>query len=128
MAEGNKYVYHYTDKEGLDGIIKDGGIRPSVDTKKDAVLGKGVYFTPLPPSTASDKLLDNNYDNATKDPSKVDYYIKIDKDKAGRYKEHHGDRIIGVVPGNKPLSLTAADAVGVRNPDGTYEEYKLKKK
>ena len=82
----------------------------------------------MPPSTPSNKLLDNNYDNATKDPNKVGYYVKIDKNSIGSYKERQRGRVIGVVPGNKPLSLGVADAVGVRNPDGTYEEYELPRK
>ena len=58
------YLYHYTSKKGLKGIEKDGAIRSSEDTTRDAVMGKGVYLTSLPPSTKDKHLLKNNWDSS----------------------------------------------------------------
>ncbi len=43
-------LYHYTNCEGMVGIMSSGRIRSSIDLNRDAVLGRGVYFCDLPPS------------------------------------------------------------------------------
>lgn len=55
-------VYHYTNKEGYDGIVRSGAIRPSVVKHGDALYGEGVYCTSLPPRTPFYEVLMNNYD------------------------------------------------------------------
>lgn len=126
MAESDKY-YHYTSKEGLTGILEAGEILPSVDTKTDTMMGKGVYLTGKDPSTPTAKLLYNNYDSTTAaaNPEKVDYYIKFDANDLGKVKKHDGKRDVIVKPGGG-LKLTKAEAVGMRHADGSYVEHNLK--
>jgi len=46
-----RWLYHYTDQEGHDGIIKDQAIRAStIEGKKHTHYGKGVYLSDLHPS------------------------------------------------------------------------------
>ena len=95
-------LYHYTSAEGCKGILRDGVIRSSTDTKRDAVLGRGVYLTSLPPTTDDWKLLKNNYDGNRRflleQLEKVDYYIVFDsKDLHGVIKAQ-GSRDVWMVP------------------------------
>ncbi len=119
-------AYHYTDRSGMKGILASGKINSSLDTKKDAVKGEGVYLTEMPPSTPSEKLLQNNYDNGTINPQKVDSYVKFDKSKLDGAKHYKGDRDVIVVEGSSGLDLRSAEAVGQRRPDGSYEGRNLK--
>ena len=55
-------VYHYTDEEGLEGIVKSGVLRVSQIKQGDANYGDYyLYVTELPPSTPFYKVLTNNY-------------------------------------------------------------------
>ncbi|KXJ13888.1 uncharacterized protein LOC110239668 [Exaiptasia diaphana] len=74
-----KYFYHYTDERGAYGILSSGIIKESTDTQRDAILGKGVYVTDLPPRTLDNQLLVNNYDGATKagDTNNVSYCVQL---------------------------------------------------
>jgi hypothetical protein len=125
MAESNQYVYHYTDKEGIKGILESGKIRPSVDTQRDAMMGKGVYLTSKDPSTSTKDLLDNNYDSAAKNPEKVDHYIKFNERDVGKVQKYDGERDVVLKPG-RGLDLKKAEAIGERQTDGSYVERNLK--
>lgn len=43
MASGP--FYHYTTRESLDLIKSSKKLLPSLDSTRDALIGKGVYFT-----------------------------------------------------------------------------------
>jgi len=45
-----KYFYHYTDRNGAEGIRMAQRIKRSASDVKDTVYGYGVYLTDLPPS------------------------------------------------------------------------------
>ena len=52
MSEDNKTtLYHYTNEEGADAIMKTGELRPSLESQGDAVCGDGVYATKLSPDS-----------------------------------------------------------------------------
>lgn len=40
-------MYHYTNKKGHDAIKEHGYIAQSIDTVKDAVFGKGIFWFAL---------------------------------------------------------------------------------
>ncbi len=44
-------LYHYTTKDGMDAIMASRRIRCSKDFRRDAKLGKGIYFCDLPPES-----------------------------------------------------------------------------
>ena len=77
------YLYYYTSDKGLRGIQRDGVIRSSSDTMRDAILGRGVYLTALPPATKDTALLKNNWDGNKKFHSNkqenLSHYIQFSK-------------------------------------------------
>ena len=55
-------LYHYTRKDGKDGIVEGGVIYQSTDHIKDCLLGEGVYLTSLSPSKhTKEEIAKNNY-------------------------------------------------------------------
>ena len=47
----HRYLYHYTDEQGYNGIRSTRSIRPStIEGVKNTHYGRGVYLTPLCPS------------------------------------------------------------------------------
>jgi hypothetical protein len=95
-------LYHYTSDEGLRGIKSDRVIRSSADTTRDAVLGRGVYLTSLPPSTKDKDLLKNNWDgNRNFYSSKQDnltHYIQFSKKDLPSAEKSGGSRNVWRVP------------------------------
>ena len=55
-------LYHYTTKDGKDGIAQGRVIYQSTDQIKDCLLGEGVYLTSLSPrSHSKEDIARNNY-------------------------------------------------------------------
>jgi len=73
-----KYLYHYTDTTGAEGISQSGTIAASTD----GYDGAGTYVTAKPPRCTSETLLRNNYGGGAtgKDDSRVESYVRIDND------------------------------------------------
>jgi len=96
------WLYHYTSAEGYTGILSDGVIRSSADTSRDAVLGRGVYLTSLPPSTDNWTIIKNNWDGKRrallKKLNKVDYYIVFDSKDLPGVTRAVGKRDVWMVP------------------------------
>jgi hypothetical protein len=96
------YLYHYTSDEGLQGIQRDGVIRCSSDTTRDAILGKGVYLTSLPPSTKDRDLLKNNWDGSKRFYSSkqenLSYYVEFAKRDLPHAQKSGGSRDVWMVP------------------------------
>jgi hypothetical protein len=95
-------LYHYTSAEGCKGILSDGVIRSSTDTTRDAVLGRGVYLTSLPPSTGDWRLIRNNWDGKRRvllsKLNKVDCYIVFDSKDLPGVTRAAGKRDVWMVP------------------------------
>jgi hypothetical protein len=110
-------LYHYTTADGCKGILKDGRIRRSTDTARDAVLGEGVYLTSLQPSTGDWRLIKNNWDGKRSTMlnklDKVDYYIVFDSDDLRDVMKARGKRDIWMVPGDIYLDEVPCE-IGVR--------------
>jgi len=111
------WLYHYTSAEGYTGILSDGVIRSSADTSRDAVLGRGVYLTSLPPSTDNWTIIKNNWDGKRrallKKLNKVDYYIVFDSKDLPGVTRAVGKRDVWMVPYDIDLDEVPCD-VGVR--------------
>ena len=111
------WLYHYTSAEGYTGILSDGVIRSSADTTRDAVLGRGVYLTSLPPSTDNWTIIKNNWDGKRrallKKLNKVDYYIVFDSKDLPGVTRAVGKRDVWMVPYDIDLDEVPCD-VGVR--------------
>jgi len=96
------YLYHYTSDKGLRGIQREGVIRSSADTTRDAVLGRGVYLTSLPPSTKDKALLKNNWDGSRKFSStkqnNLDYCVRFKTKDLPCAQKSGGSRDVWMVP------------------------------
>ena len=90
VSTTNRYKYHYTNEQGLQGIVQSGKIYPSRNTERDAVLGQGVYLTDRAPNTGKSRILQNNYgpDPGYHKQDRADYYIKIPADAVPTIKEN----------------------------------------
>lgn len=90
MAMSSTNLYHYTTKEGRDGILNQMFINASTDTKDRtgrtvaAYYGPGVYFTSYRPRNARDEIIKRIYDDgemATSDKwDNLNYEVTIRKD------------------------------------------------
>ena len=68
------YVYHYTSRQGYEGILKSRSFRSTFGLS----FGKGVYFTRLSPHHSRKKILANNYSQQRdRIPEKVKYVFAI---------------------------------------------------
>ena len=84
-----KTYYHYTNREGYEGILATGVIRPSLRvrgaTYGDAVLGEGIYLTSITPeeiaAARSDEYAMNDiiYElfNITETEAKLAYFFEL---------------------------------------------------
>jgi hypothetical protein len=110
-------LYHYTSAEGCLGILMDGVIRSSTDTARDAVLGRGVYLTSLPPSTDDWRLIKNNWvgkrSAVLNKLDKVDYYIVFDHTNLPGVRKAASKRDVWMVPYDIDLNLVPCN-IGVR--------------
>lgn len=107
-------LYHYTTKEGKDGIESSRVIHQSVSggAKDDARFGDGVYLTSLPPNSTKTKLLINNWDGLARQVQKrinwvkVRCYIALDLNTSNVGEVGDGDRDIYLHPGD--LHITSS--------------------
>jgi HYD1 signature containing ADP-ribosyltransferase len=76
---------HYTSKEGYEGILKTGIIKPSLKSsgRKDATFGDGVYLTTIEPIEVARALQMGNMDvpielfGTAVDVDTLDYYFQL---------------------------------------------------
>ncbi|GAB6028011.1 hypothetical protein CHUAL_002238 [Chamberlinius hualienensis] len=81
MDDRDKYLYHYTNPRGSNGILNDRLIRVTEAESRFAWYGRGVYMTALSPTVGRHKLLYNNHRKRdTRDSNlwaKTSIYFKI---------------------------------------------------
>ena len=122
----NKY-YHYTDRQSAIGILESRVIRQSEDTHNDAVMGKGIYFTQLDPSTSKHEVAKNNYDdNEINWKSKIEdgktdavIEVKFRKDEVQDYSSEL-KRDVHVHRGNILLEEVKDPKIHFKTGDKTY--------
>ena len=71
-----EFMYHYTTKQGLDGILQSGHICMS---EVQGEFPRGVYFTDLDPNISKSEILRNNYGHGRMNQyySSADYFIQF---------------------------------------------------
>lgn len=116
MNQSSRYLYHYTNKEGVDGIRKSGVILPSTDTRRDAIMGKAVYLTDIAPCNKKYDILENNYgaDPGRRTQDRADYYVKIPRDSVRTFKANDPSREVYRSAGEgRPVNLTNIEDVKI---------------
>ena len=114
--------YHYTNKEGADGINKSGTLR-STEMRDyiDAAGGEGIYVTDMDPWNHSKAdILTNNYGKETEDnEDKADYYVKfyVTKERWNVKKVRDHVFVITDKKGNgKEMRVTGSDILAYPKP------------
>ncbi|TPW37697.1 hypothetical protein FKM52_21245 [Mixta tenebrionis] len=81
VTKSNKNIlYHYTDDDGLAGILKSKEMRPSLkaNNPKDARYGDGQYFTDIIPGTKTNAQLSRKFIRIPFLGDKFKNYIAVD--------------------------------------------------
>ncbi|HCQ6997709.1 TPA: hypothetical protein OL686_004624, partial [Escherichia coli] len=73
-------LYHYTDDDGLAGILRSKEIRPSLkaNNPKDAYYGDGQYFTDIIPGTKTNNQLSRAFVRIPFLGNKFKNYVAVD--------------------------------------------------
>lgn len=73
-------LFHYTDKAGLEGIMKTRLLRPSLVALNpaDARYGDGQYFSDVVPGTASLSVLSRLFLGFPFQGQRFTHYVKVD--------------------------------------------------
>ena len=73
-------LYHYTNENGMQGIIDSGELNPSLkaNNPKDARFGDGQYLSDILPGTKSPAQLSRKFIGNPYQGRKYDFYVEID--------------------------------------------------
>lgn len=73
-------LYHYTNEDGMSGIVGSGNMRPSLkaNNPKDARYGEGQYLTTIGPGTKSGGQLSHAFIRVRWGGGKFSHYVEID--------------------------------------------------
>lgn len=115
-------LYHYTNSEGIQGIVTSGVIAPSTETKNDAIFGPGVYATTYGPENSKTMIAQNNYGNAW-DPNmmqgKVNYCFEFKVPSNIVVQAPVNDRDIWII--DRPVVLNEAQSVKIHALQSTRQ-------
>ncbi|MGW5411793.1 HYD1 signature containing ADP-ribosyltransferase family protein [Actinomadura geliboluensis] len=84
MIPGNsiptQHPFHYTDEQGLRGILESGFLRPSLraSNPKDARYGDGCYLSDIRPGTISPKRLSRRLVGVPWMSQRFTHYVELD--------------------------------------------------
>jgi ADP-ribosyltransferase of polymorphic toxin system len=116
----HRYLYHYTDEEGYNGILSSLSIRPStLSGVKTTHYGQGVYFTPIGPAEIPilgiPEFLQLVFGDVTAHSvTRTTHYISVRVDPnwyamAARDPEYGWwMKDIWIVPGDEPMDISKA--------------------
>jgi hypothetical protein len=99
------HLFHYTTKEGQDGILESKLLLPSrlANNPNDARYGDGQYLTDIAPGTRSGSQLSYAFVRMPYSAAKYTHFIQID---TTGLTVTLGRAHVYVVPGTDPLDLT----------------------
>jgi ADP-ribosyltransferase of polymorphic toxin system len=101
---GLRNLYHYTDEAGLNGILNEGKLNPSLKTlrPRDVKYGNGQYFTDIPPGTMIPKDLSTALVQNPYQVKKFTHYLEINPNGLNVIQGRSG---VYVIPNEVPLDL-----------------------
>ena len=99
-----KYLFHYTDEKGLNGILKSKELLPSVkaNNPKDARYGNGQYLSDIEPGTKTPAQLSRIFLNNPYLGKRFTHFLKIDVDGLNLV---NGRKNVYLVRNEEPLAL-----------------------
>jgi hypothetical protein len=95
-------LYHYTTEDGLNGIMNDEAINPSLNPRY-AHYGPGQYLTDIVPGSMSKGEIATRLYNYASQSWKVTHYLSID---ASGLDIVAGRENVYLVPGTEPLDIS----------------------
>jgi hypothetical protein len=97
-------LFHYTNEEGLAGILESGELRASTKAANpnDVRYGDGQYLTDIAPGTRTRAQLSRAFIGQPFQGQKFTHFIEIDMEGLNAFR---GRESVFVVPGVTPLSL-----------------------
>ena len=106
QQEETKILYHYTNQEGLSGILMTNQLNPSLKSEndKDARYGDGQYFSDIIPKTKTSNQLSRKFIGIPYRGDKYTNYLEIDVTGLNIIQARDG---VYVHPSQEPLVLTA---------------------
>jgi len=111
------YLYHYTDRTGIEGMLRTKQLKSSTNTSRDARYGVGAYFTELGPKSDTKWLITNNWDGMSVSPDRAKYYLRVDRasmppERLSNFSQNVQGRVISiwVLEGTQPLNLNQVGA------------------
>ena len=100
-----KTLYHYTNEEGMYGIIDSGELNPSLkaNNPKDARFGNGQYLSDIIPGTKTPAQLSRSFIGNPFQGTKYEFYVEID---VTGLIVNYGRENVYVINGNTPLDVS----------------------
>lgn len=104
-AGPSRTLFHYTDDEGLEGILRSGELRPSLkaNNPKDARYGDGQYVSDIAPGTKTCAQLSRCFIGQPFQGQRFKNYVEIDVSGLNVLAGRDG---VFVIPGQSSLNLT----------------------
>ena len=101
----SKTLYHYTNEEGLNGILSSKKLNPSLkaNNPKDARYGDGQYLSDIVPGTKRPSPLSYAFLRIPYQGRKFTHYVEVDVSDLKVVKGRDG---VYVVPNVDPLDIT----------------------
>jgi len=98
-------LYHYTDQEGLRGILKTMQLHASTSQKNraDVRYGDGQYLSDIPPGSKTASQLSRAFLNLPFHGKRFTHFVAIEVEGMPLI---HGREGVFVVPNHEPLDLT----------------------
>jgi hypothetical protein len=104
-SNSQKSLYHYTNEQGMKGIVESNKLNPSLKQNNpfDARYGNGQYLSDITPGTKTSGQLSRNFINNPFQSSKYTNYVEIDVTDLTVIKGREG---VYLIPNEKSLDLT----------------------
>ncbi len=112
-------LYHYTDEAGLNGILNEGRLNPSLKATNpnDVRYGNGQYLSDIPPGTLTPRELSRAFLNNPFQERKYTHFLEIDPSGLNVVQGRTG---VYVIPNETPLSLNGRIVKSGKVPSGWF--------
>lgn len=115
----DRTLYHYTDEAGLNGILKEEKLNPSLKATNpnDVRYGNGQYVSDITPGTTKPSKLSQAFLGFPWQERKFTHYVEIDPGGLNVVKGREG---VYVIPNEEPLDLNDRIVSSGKVPSGWF--------